>query len=137
MVIFVILRICHSILGGYLLKWSNLFSSLIIGISLVSAAFILKGQITASNTVKADKEPIIQLHTVPHTELMSIKQLSDYLQISEKSIESIMGQDDFNKSKMSNYDTYQFIPYFKLDDQYKFLKSDIDKWLKYKNEVNF
>ncbi|GGB43385.1 Clp protease ClpB [Fictibacillus barbaricus] len=120
------------------MKWSNLLSSLIIGISIVSAAFILKGPITASlNKIKADEEPIIQLHTVPHTELMSIKQLSDYLQISEKSIESIMGQDDFNKSKMSDYDTYQFIPYLILDDQYKFLKSEIDKWLKYKNEMNF
>lgn len=117
------------------MKWSNLLSSLIIGISLVSAAFILKGPIIATlNKIKADEEPI---HTVPHTELMSIKQLSDYLQISEKSIESIIGQDDFNKSKMSDYDTYQFIPYFKLDDQYKFLKSEVDKWLMYKNEMNY
>lgn len=64
---------------------------------------------------------------------MTKSQLSEYLQISEESIENIINKDNFEKAKLSSYETYRFIPYLKIDEQVRFLKTEIDKWLQYKS----
>ncbi len=104
----------------------HIIGALILGISIVLAAFILSGSFLNS----ANKD--ISKQSIP--DVMTINQLSEYLQVSEDSIENIIREDDFERAKLSSYDTYKFIPYLKIDNQERFMKSEIDEWLKYKND---
>ncbi|MDR4315480.1 Helix-turn-helix domain [Niallia circulans] len=99
---------------------------LILGIAIVLAAFILSDNFKNLENKTTNKQAI--------PVLMTISQLSEYLQISEEAIEKIIKEDDLERAKLSSYDTYQFIPYLKIDNQKRFMKSEIDEWLKYKND---
>ncbi|MFS0661392.1 helix-turn-helix domain-containing protein [Niallia alba] len=97
-----------------------------MGISIVLAAFILSDSFLNSANNGINKQSI--------PDLMTINQLSEYLQISEDSIENIITEDDFERAKLSSYDTYKFIPYLKINNKERFIKSEINEWLKYKND---
>jgi predicted DNA-binding transcriptional regulator AlpA len=99
---------------------------LILGIAIVLAAFILSDNFKNLENKTTNKQAI--------PVLMTISQLSEYLQISEEAIGKIIKEDDLERAKLSSYDTYQFIPYLKIDNQKRFMKSEIDEWLKYKND---
>lgn len=109
--------------------------AIFLGISLIIASLILRDGLS-SYTTKSNDVIFQSEEKVSTPNVMTIKQLSLYLQISEGSIESIIYNDDKGKAKMSSYQTYEFIPYIKLDNEYRFLKKEIDKWLEYKNHNN-
>ena len=71
------------------------------------------------------------------SDVMTITQLAGYLQISEEAIERIILEDDSERAALSSYDTYEYIPYLIINDQKRFIKSEIDEWLKYENDHNF
>ena len=102
-----------------------LIGTLIIGISILISSFVIA---STSNTEN------LQSFSSSTPDLMTKKQLSEYLQINEGSVEKIIKQDDFEKTNLGIYDTYQFIPYLIIDNQERFLKTEIDEWLQYKNE---
>ncbi|MBO9128094.1 helix-turn-helix domain-containing protein [Bacillus sp. 165] len=109
-------------------------SALIIGISLIITAFIIRDTLSAT---KVSGNASTQRQSVSVPSLMTKKQLSDYLQISEQSIEGMIKQDAFKKTGMGgSYDTYQFLPYLKINNEYRFLKTEVDEWLKYKNDYH-
>ncbi|KAA0542760.1 helix-turn-helix domain-containing protein [Bacillus sp. BGMRC 2118] len=112
------------------MKQSNyLIGAFILGISIIISSFVLSNNFSNSETVVNTPE---STSLVP--DLMTKAQLSTYLQISEQSVENIIKNDDMEKANLSSYETYQFIPYLKIDNQERFLKEEIDKWLKYKND---
>ena len=95
-----------------LLKISvKLISSLILGFSLIISALILKGTVTGEEQNNSMKDTKSQLSTVTKTNVMTIKQLSEYLQVSKESVESIMKKDKIKKRNITGggYDTYQFL----------------------------
>jgi predicted DNA-binding transcriptional regulator AlpA len=111
-------------------------SALIIGISLIIGASILKGTILTNHNGNVTKNSSIQLPSVYSTNIMTKKQLSEYLQVSEETIDSIMKEDNKQKAAIGNsYDTYMFLPYLKIGNQERFLKTEIDKWLQYQNKI--
>ncbi|ANC78533.1 hypothetical protein ABE65_017685 [Fictibacillus phosphorivorans] len=110
-------------------------SAIILGISLIIASLILRDGLSG-NTTKSNDYYFQNEETVSTLNVMTVKQLSVYLQISEGSIESIIYNDDKDKANMSSYETYAYIPYIKLDNEYRFLKKEIDKWLEYINHNN-
>ncbi|WEG14415.1 Clp protease ClpB [Pullulanibacillus sp. KACC 23026] len=111
-------------------------SSLILGISLVVAALIVKDTfkqpVTKSKTTVQKPTPL----SIPNPNLMTKEQLSVYLQISEKTIDKIISDDAAKKAELADesYDTYEFLPYLKIDGQERFLKSEVDLWLQYQND---
>lgn len=107
-----------------------IISAFILGLSIVLSAFILSNSISDLGNKNSNPEPI----TITTPDIMTITQLSSYLEITVQSIEIIINDDDLMKAKLSSYDTYQFIPYLKIDNQERFLKTEIDKWLQYKSE---
>ncbi|MGX2962072.1 helix-turn-helix domain-containing protein (plasmid) [Peribacillus sp. JNUCC 23] len=107
-----------------------LISAFILGLSIVISAFIFSN--TCSNSASKGNNSQTITNSIP--DLMTRTELSEYLQISEQSIENIIQKDDLEKAKLSSYDTYHFIPYLKIDNQERFLKAEIDKWLQYKSE---
>jgi len=107
-----------------------LISAFILGLSLVISAYIFG--ITFSKTSSDVNNVQTTSDSIP--ELMTKTQLTEYLQISEESIENIIVKDDAEKANRGSYDTYQYIPYLKIDEQVRFLKPEIDKWLQYKND---
>lgn len=116
---------------GFDLKQSTyIIGAFILGISVVISSFIFYS--TFSNSLSKVSDPQTVTNSMP--DLMTKIQLSEYLQISEQSLEGIIKKDEFDKAKLSSYDTYQFIPYLKIDNQERFLKAEIDVWLKYKND---
>ena len=103
-----------------------LIGAVLLGLFIMTAALIL------SSTTNTDKDAESTISSIP--ELMTITQLAEYLQISEQSIEIIISNDDYQRDGLSSYDTYQFIPYLLLDNQKRFMKTEIDAWLKYRND---
>ena len=121
--------------GDYNLKQSTyLIGFFILGLSIVISAFILSNAL--SNTAGKDDNNSQIINSTP--DLMTITQLSEYLQISEQSIESIIHEDNSLKEEFGDiYETYRLIPYLKIDNQIRFIKTEIDQWLKYKNDFNY
>ncbi|AZU62392.1 helix-turn-helix domain-containing protein [Neobacillus mesonae] len=105
-----------------------LIGSLILSISILISAFMFSNIYSKS----ANGVNNSQTTTTSIPDLMTKKQLSEYLQISQKSIDNIILSDDSERAKLGSYDTYQFIPYLKISNQERFLKAEIDKWLQYK-----
>ena len=107
-----------------------LIGVVLLGLSIIIAAFIVSNK--DSNTTNIDEGSESAISSIP--DLMTITQLAEYLQISEQSIEIIIWHDDWQREGLSSYDTYQFIPYLLLDNQKRFIKTEIDAWLKYRND---
>ncbi|MCA1041226.1 Clp protease ClpB [Bacillus infantis] len=105
----------------------------IIGVSILSLSIVISAFIIGNSIKSADKNGQTQPLTYSANDVMTINQLSGYLQISEDLIEKIIREDMSAKANLSTYDTYQFIPYLEIDEQKRFIKSEIDEWLKYKN----
>ncbi|RLQ94594.1 helix-turn-helix domain-containing protein [Falsibacillus albus] len=113
-----------------------IISAFILGLSLVISAFIFRDAFAHSTDSAASDSMTGSSKAAP--ELMDEKQLSKYLNVSEKTIETIIRVDDINKAAISSqgaYDKYQFIPYLKIDNHVRFLKSEIDKWLQYRSDA--
>jgi hypothetical protein len=116
--------------GGLFMKQSTyLICTFILGISIIMSAFIFSN--TFSNFTNQVNNAQTTMNSFP--DLMTTMQLSEYLQISEESIEKIIKEDNLEKQKLGSYDTYRFIPYLIINKQERFLKEEIDKWLEYKN----
>jgi hypothetical protein len=105
----------------------------IIGASILSLSIVISAFIIGNSLNSAGKGEQPQPLTYPANDVMTINQLSDYLQISEDSLEKIIREDMIAKTNLTTYDTYRFIPYLKIDEQKRFLRSEIDEWLKYNN----
>lgn len=119
--------------GGSDLKQSTyIIAVFILGLSIVISAFIVSN--SSPNTASTDKDSQNAINST--TDLMTLTQLAEYLQISEQSIETIISNDDSVRTELGSYDTYQFIPYLLLDNQKRFIKTEIDAWLKYRNDYN-
>ncbi|MCZ8535310.1 Clp protease ClpB [Psychrobacillus psychrodurans] len=91
----------------------------IFGISIVISSFILFSAFSNS----ASKVNDSQIVTISLPNLMTKTQLSEYLQLSEQSIDDIIKKDEFEKANLNSYDTYKYIPYLELDKSEKVFKS--------------
>lgn len=113
-------------------------SALILGISVIISASLLNRTDLLNTNVASFQNASKKIVSVSNGTIMTKKQLSDYLQVSENSIEDIINSDVLQKEKMGgSYDTYMFLPYLIIDNQKRFLKAEIDKWLKYQNDNRF
>ena len=109
-------------------QFTNIFVALILGVSIIISSFIIRDSFSHKGSVEIQTQP---------SDVLTLAQLSEYLQISEKSIQNIINEDSLTKASMSSYDTYRFIPYIRLDNQTLFLKAEIDEWLKYQSVKNY
>ncbi|MFB5196966.1 Clp protease ClpB [Neobacillus sp. KR4-4] len=110
-------------------------SALIIGISIIISASILKGTFFTDQNDSSNKNSSMPVYSMNTPNIMTKKQLSEYLQVNEETIDVIMKEDYKQKLLMGGtYETYMFLPYLKIDNQERYLKSEIDKWLKYQND---
>ena len=123
----------NYLLGGYKLKQSTyLIGVFILGFSIVLSAFILSN--ASSKAASTDDSPQV----IPSTpDLMTVTQLAEYLQISEQALENIILTDDSERAQLSSYETYRFIPYLIIDNEKRFIKAEINEWLKYLNDHNY
>jgi predicted DNA-binding transcriptional regulator AlpA len=113
-------------------------SALIIGISIIIAASILKGTFFTNQNDTTSKDSSTAVSTLNSPNIMMKEQLADYLQVNEETIDRIMKEDNQQKVAIGDsYETYMFLPYIKIGNQERFLKSEIDKWLKYQNDTNY
>jgi predicted DNA-binding transcriptional regulator AlpA len=108
-------------------------TALILGVSIIIAAFVQKDTISDQQHSGTEN---FDLRTNANPNLMTKKQLSEYLQISENSVDRIIENDNLKRAQIGEgvNDTYMFLPYLKIDKQERFLKSEINKWLQYKND---
>lgn len=109
-----------------------LIGTVILGLSIVLSAFILSS--ATNKTTKQENNPQVINSTA---NLMTITQLAEYLQTSEQALEDIILKDDSERAELSSYDTYRFIPYLTIAEQKRFIKAEIDEWLKYQNDHNY
>jgi len=110
-------------------------SALIIGISIIISASIIKGTLFTNPNDPSSKNSSTSVYSANSPIIMTKKQLSEYLQVNEATIDTIMKEDSRQKVLMGgSYETYMFLPYLKIGNQERFLKSEIDKWLKNQND---
>ncbi|WP_218350985.1 helix-turn-helix domain-containing protein [Bacillus sp. sid0103] len=108
---------------------------MIIGISIIIGASILKGTFFTNQNGSPIKNSSTSISTVNSTNIMTKEQLAEYLQVNEETIDSIMKEDIKQKVAIGDfYETYMFLPYIKIGNQERFIKSEIDKWLRYQND---
>jgi hypothetical protein len=113
-----------------------LISALILGLSMVISAFVIRDTIPEPTSNRVNDLSIAPNMNTEFPNLMTKKQLSEYLQVSQQAIDTIIKNENEKKAQMGGYDTYQFLPYLKIDIQERFLKTEVDKWLKYKSDRN-
>jgi predicted DNA-binding transcriptional regulator AlpA len=110
-------------------------SALIIGISIIVGASMFKGTFFTNQNDSTVKNSSTSISTANIPNIMTKKQLAEYLQVNEETIDSIMKEDSKQKIAIGDsYETYMFLPYLKIGNQVRFLKSEIDKWLNYQQD---
>lgn len=111
-----------------------LISACVLGISIIISSVVISETSTKTTGNKVKDSSSIATNT--NSNLMTKKQLSQYLQVSQQEIDTIITKDNSEKAQLGNgvFDTYQFLPYLKIGDQERFLKTEVDKWLKYKSD---
>ncbi|MBP0725814.1 hypothetical protein J5Y03_11595 [Bacillus sp. RG28] len=75
-------------------------------------------------------------HKEKSNDLLSQKELLNYLSISEKELNNIIEDDKYEKAKLignGSWETYRFLPYAEVGDQKIFIKSEIKKWLQFQS----
>jgi hypothetical protein len=63
--------------------------------------------------------------------LMTMEEAAEYLSLSEKQLEELIRQHDLQRSQLTSFDTYSFIPYIKIKNNRYFNKQNIDEWIKH------
>jgi hypothetical protein len=63
--------------------------------------------------------------------LMNMKDAAEYLSLSEKQLKELIRQQDLQRSQLTSFDTYSFIPYIKIKNNRYFNKQNIDEWIKH------
>ena len=69
--------------------------------------------------------------------LLSEQEAADYVGLSAETFhKTLTSSIKEQKSQEGIFDTYQYIPYMKIDDDSYFLKSELDKWAEYNIQQN-
>ena len=67
--------------------------------------------------------------------LMTEDETAIYLSLSQDDFDRLIAYEDSQRTNVSAYDTYSFIPYVKINNIKYFNKEQVDKWVEY-NMVN-
>lgn len=63
--------------------------------------------------------------------LMTGKETAEYLDLSQDGFNSLISYQELQRSKLTMFDTYMFIPYIEIDGVKYFSKEQVDKWIEY------
>lgn len=63
--------------------------------------------------------------------LLTMTETAEYLSITEKQLEALIKTQQIERSNLSSFDTYRFIPYIEINKQKLFNKEQVDEWIKY------
>lgn len=64
--------------------------------------------------------------------LLTEKEIAEYLNISVDEFKNILSRDIQEKSRLTIYPTYKFIPYIEINNGNKmFSKKELDEWIKF------
>lgn len=110
-------------------KYSNILGSIIIGICILIGSFLI------SNGHKDDEDRnTIEGSTVQEQEdkvLITEDEAAQYLNLSKSSFDSIIMQQIKEKTSLTAYDTYKYIPYIVIEGKRFYSKDQINKWVDY------
>lgn len=105
---------------------SGIIGGIIIATSIIIGAYILTDHSTIAASGAENPSEVKNIFT--------IDDLTEYLSVSTEDIEKMIDEDDTEKASIQGeeFDTYQYIPHMTISDKELFLKSEIDKWVKYR-----
>lgn len=63
--------------------------------------------------------------------LLTIEEAAKYLSMSVDELNQIILQQDKERGQLSIYETYQYVPYIKMNDQKYFNITQLNKWIEY------
>lgn len=66
--------------------------------------------------------------------LMTEKETAEYLNMTQKQFTDLLSHEEISREKLTTFDTYQFIPYIKIDGLRYFNKDELSKWIQYNSE---
>jgi len=106
--------------GGFILDKK---SSIIIGLSIIIGFTILGGFIYFSNSENNKTYELTDVST-DNINLLTLEEAAKYLRISEDGLKAIVV---IESNKYGQYGMK--LPYFKINERYYFIKSELDLWL--------
>lgn len=110
----------------------QLFCTVLISISLVIGCVWIGFSIRYIN-----KDVIVSetSNSITNKGLMTEEETAIYLSLSQDNFDRLIAYEDSQRTNVTAYDTYSFIPYVKIDNVKYFNKEQVDKWVEY-NMVN-
>ncbi|WP_040949292.1 helix-turn-helix domain-containing protein [Gorillibacterium massiliense] len=120
-------------------KYTGLIGSVIIGICFVTGSFII------GSGMKERVEKTVTVMGIPaasqnqqssgvasdENSLLSKSEAAQYLRITEDELIDMIVKQMIERNSLTSYDTYRFIPYIKINGEYKFSKDQLNKWINY------
>ncbi|WP_025693237.1 helix-turn-helix domain-containing protein [Paenibacillus zanthoxyli] len=102
---------------------SIIFSSIIIGVSLVIGCIVLANAIEQQKTNEK-----LDVSEPKETVLMDIKQAANYLNLSEEQVVDIIQSEEKTLQTMGSFSGGMF-PYMKINEKIYISKNDLQKWI--------
>lgn len=117
----------NSFRGGFILDRK---SSVIIGLSIIIGFSILGGLIYFSNSENNRANELTEV-TTNNINILTLEEAAEYLRISEEGLKAIV------VIEANRYEQYGMkLPYFKINERYYFVKSELDLWIIEKSRLN-
>lgn len=105
-------------------------SSVIIGLSIIIGFSILGGFIYFSNSENYRANQLTEV-TTNNINILTLEEAAEYLRISEDGLKAIV------VIEANRYEQYGMkLPYFKINERYYFVKSELDLWIIEKSRLN-
>lgn len=110
-------------------------SIIVLAVSIALGCFFIADAIKEQNETAALSAAAAADQTgTASKSLLSEQEAADYLGLPKDTFSMLLYSLDAQREHLSSYDTYSFIPYLKINDDYFFEKSELDQWVKYNVE---
>ncbi|WP_438446442.1 hypothetical protein [Gorillibacterium sp. sgz5001074] len=107
------------------MKKTMIIASCILGMSMIAGSLILSRE--AGSPIRGREE----------NPMMTEKQLSEYLHVSNADLQKIIAEDQTKRVELrrsnGSWDTYSMIPYAAIGETKVFMKDEVDQWVKYRS----
>ncbi|TFB19549.1 hypothetical protein E3U55_10325 [Filobacillus milosensis] len=106
---------------------TRILPSLFIGITMIIAALILAPAIQDFSVVIESNSQ----EEEPENRLLNVEEVSNILDIEENELKEMIVKDQVERNQRTSYNTYQYIPSIKINNEFLFLEDELYKWLEY------
>lgn len=109
-------------------------SIIVLAASISLGCFFIAGAVKRNEAAALSAAAAADQTGAASKSLLSEQEAADYLGLPKDTFSMLLYSLDAQREHLSSYDTYSFIPYLKINNDYFFEKSELDQWVKYNVE---